>query len=104
MPRYVVERFFDKISDDEMLSYAARSDQLMQERFADITWDHSHICVDDAGAITTFCVYDGPDEATIREHAGAFGGHTISRIYEVADEVTPADVRARVAARATPSA
>jgi len=103
MPRYVVERYFDKISDDEMLSYASRSDELIRGRFRDITWDHSHICVDGEGAITTFCIYDGPDEETIREHAEAFGGHTISRIYEVADEVTPTDVRSRVAARATPA-
>jgi Protein of unknown function (DUF4242) len=103
MPRYVVERFFDKISDEEMLTYASRSDELIRGRFESITWDHSHICVDDTGAITTFCVYEGPDEETIREHAEAFGGHTISRIYEIADEVTPADVRARAATRATQS-
>jgi hypothetical protein len=97
MPRYVVERFFDKISDEEMLAAASRSDQMQQERFPEITWDHSHICVDDNGAITSFCVYEAPDEAMIREHAEAFGSHTITRIVEVADEVTPAEVRRRTA-------
>jgi hypothetical protein len=98
VPRYVVERFFGGISDEEMLAAAARSDQIAQERFPDITWDHSHICVDDEGAITTFCVYEAPDEEMVREHADAFGSHTIKRIFEVADEVTPAEVRSRVAA------
>src|SRR6266540_3848080 len=73
-----------------MLAAASRSDQMIQERFPEITWDHSHICVDDAGAITSFCVYEAPDQEMVREHAQAFGSHTISRIYEVADEVTPA--------------
>jgi uncharacterized protein DUF4242 len=96
MPRYVVERFFGEISDEEMLAAASRSEQIQSERYPDITWDHSHICVDDAGAITSFCVYEAPDEAMIREHADGFGSHSIKRIYEVADEVTPAEVRRRV--------
>jgi hypothetical protein len=95
MPRYVVERLFGSISDDEMLAAASRSDRMMQERFPDITWDHSHICVDGDGAITSFCVYEAPDEQTIHDHAEAFGSHTISRIYEIADEVTPTEVRRR---------
>jgi hypothetical protein len=98
MPRYVVERLFGKISDEDMLAAASRSDQVMQERFPDITWDHSHLCVDGDGAITSFCVYEAPDEQMIREHSEAFGSHTISRIYEVADEVTPAEVRRRTGA------
>jgi hypothetical protein len=102
VPRLVVERFFDKISDEEMLAYAARSEQAIQERFPEITWDHSHICVDDEGAIISFCVYEAADEDMVREHADAFGGHTIRRIYEIADEVTPADVRARTAASSQP--
>jgi uncharacterized protein DUF4242 len=98
MPRYVVERFFDKISDEEMLAAASRSDQVQQERFPEVFWDHTHVCVGDDGAITTFCVYEAPDEQMIREHADAFGSHSITRIFEVADEVTPAEVRRRVAA------
>ena len=34
----------------------------------------------------------------IREHAEAFGSHTITNIYEIVDDVTPAEVRRRVAA------
>lgn len=97
MPRYLVERYFDRISDDEMLALSAASDRMITERFPEITWEHSHLCVDGEGAITTFCVYEAPSEAVIREHAAAFGGHSISRISEIADDVTPADVRAAVA-------
>ena len=33
----------------------------------------------------------------IRDHAEAFGSHTISRIYELLDDVTPAEIRRRAA-------
>src|SRR5436190_5001741 len=98
MPRYVVERFFDKIGDDEMLALGRKSDQVKLERFPEVTWEHSHLCVDADGAITTFCVYEAPSEQMICDHAEAFGGHTILRIMEIADDVTPADVRAATAA------
>jgi Protein of unknown function (DUF4242) len=97
MPRYMVERFFDKIGDDEMLALGRESDRMAAERFPEVTWEHSHVCVDGDGAITTFCVYEAPSEQVIRAHAAAFGGHTISRIMEIAEDVTPADVRAAAA-------
>ena len=95
MPRYVVERFFDRISDDEFLALAKNSDRMIVERFPEVTWEHSHVCVGDDGAIRTFCVYEAPDVDAIRDHATAFGGHVISNVYEIADDATPADVRAR---------
>jgi hypothetical protein len=98
MPRYVIERFFDRISDDDMLAAAVRSDRMALERFPEITWDHSHVVVDDDGAIKTFCIYEAPDEQTLREHSDAFGAHVITNLYEVVDDITPEDVRRRAAA------
>jgi hypothetical protein len=95
MPRYMIERSFGDITEEEMLAAAVRSDAVARERFPDVTWEHSHVCVEDDGSITTFCVYDAPSEKTVREHAAAFGGHVISRLYEIADEVTPGEVRRR---------
>ena len=95
MPRYMIERSFGDISDEEMLAAAVRSDRVKQDAFPDVTWEHSHVCVEDDGSITTFCVYDAPSEDRVREHAAAFGGHVISRMYEIADDVTPAEVRRR---------
>ncbi len=34
----------------------------------------------------------------IREHAEAFGSHSITNLYELVDDVTPAEVRRRAAA------
>jgi hypothetical protein len=42
MPRYVIERFFDRITDDDMLAAAVRSDRIAAERFPEIVWEHSH--------------------------------------------------------------
>jgi hypothetical protein len=98
MPRYVVERLFGEISDEEMLAAANRSDHAALERFPEITWEHSHVCVSPEGSITTFCIYEAPDEDMIRQHAQAFGGHSINRIHEIAEDVTPQEIRKRVAA------
>jgi hypothetical protein len=98
MPRYVIERFFDRISDEDMLAATVRSDRIAAERFPEITWDHSHVVVDDNGAIKTFCVYEAPNEQMLRDHAQAFGMHEIYNVYEIADDVTPDDVRQRAAA------
>lgn len=93
----MVERSFGQISDDEMLAAAARSDQTATERFPGITWEHSHICVAPDGSITTYCVYAAPDEQVVRDHANAFGGHVVTRLHEIAEDVTPEDIRKRVA-------
>ena len=97
MGRYVIERNFGAISDDDMLAAALRSDEMAAERFPEIVWEHSHIVAGDDGEILTFCVYGAPSEEMIHEHALAFGSHTITRIYELLDDVTPAEVRRRAA-------
>ena len=97
MPRYVVERNFGAISDEDMLAAATLSDRMIAERFPEITWEHSHIVATDEGEILSYCVYGAPSEATIREHADSFGSHTISNIFEIVDDVTPDEVRRRAA-------
>ena len=98
MPRYVIERNFGSISDDDMLAASALSGDTIEERFPEITWEHSHVVATDDGEIVTYCIYDAPTEEMIRQHADAFGSHTITRISEIVDEVTPDEIRRRVAA------
>ena len=69
MGRYVIERNFGAISDDDMLAAAVKSDAVASERFPEIVWEHSHIVVGDDGEVLTFCVYGAPNEEMIREHA-----------------------------------
>jgi hypothetical protein len=98
MPRFVVERSFAQITDEDFLAAAVVMDRTVVERFPEITWEHSHVCVDEDGGITTFCVYEAPDAQAIREHAEAFGRHSVVRIYELLEDLTPLDVRGRAAA------
>jgi hypothetical protein len=98
MPRYLIERFFDRISDEDMLAATVRSDRIAAERYPEIIWEHSHVVMDDGGAIKTYCIYSAPTEEMLREHADAFGAHVITNLYEIVDDVTPEDVRRRAAA------
>ena len=68
-----------------------KSRKLLEEQFLDVTWVHSHVTVDDTGQVRTFCVYESPDEETIRQHAAALGYHVVGGIFEIAGDVTPED-------------
>ena len=100
MPRYLVERLFDDISDDDMLAAAIRSDTVRQSDFPDLSWEHTYVCVEDDGSITTFCIYVAPDEASIRRHGAAFGSHVVGRIWEIVDDMSPAILAEKLASRA----
>ena len=67
------------------------SRELTENDFPEITWEHSHVIVDDDGLVKTFCVYEAPDEAVVREHSKKLGNHTVDNLYEIAGDVTPAD-------------
>ena len=90
MPRYLIERQFD-ISEDRMPEVGRRSRQIVEEQFPEITWEYSHVAVDEGGGVKTFCLYGAPTEAVVREHAEQLGFHKIIAIYEMAGDVTPAD-------------
>ena len=90
MPRYVIERVYDEAVQDDMGSVGARSKSIALTEFPDITWEHSHIVSDDVG-IKSFCVYEAPNAERLREHAYRLGSHTITHMYVIAADVTPAD-------------
>jgi hypothetical protein len=90
VPRYLVIRKFT-VDADEMPEVGRRSKQIATEQFPQVTWEHSHVVVDDEGVVRTFCVYSGPDEGAIRAHAVALGQHTIDGLHEIAGDVSPAD-------------
>jgi hypothetical protein len=90
MPRYLVIRAF-QVGADQMPGVGRRSRRLTEEQFPEITWEHSHVVVDDDGLVYTYCVYDAPDEDAVREHAKMLGEHRIEGLHEIAGDVTPAD-------------
>ena len=90
MPRYLVERTFF-VSEQEMQEVGRRSREIAVEDFPEITWEHSHVIVDDDGNVKTVCVYAAPDAGTVQRHADALGQHRVESIVEIAGDVTPGD-------------
>jgi hypothetical protein len=90
MTRYLVVRSFD-VTSEEMPAVGRRSRELTEGDFSEITWEHSHVVVDDSGLVRTFCVYDAPNEEAVREHSKSLGQHTLDELHEIAGDVTPAD-------------
>jgi hypothetical protein len=86
----MIVRSFD-CAEAEMPQVGRRSRELIEQRFAEIVWEHSHVVVDDEGKVRTFCVYQAPNEDTLLEHSAQLGMHSIESIDEIAGDVTPAD-------------
>ena len=48
MPRYFIVGHFE-VGEDEMPPVGRRSRELTEQDFPEITWEHSHVIVDDEG-------------------------------------------------------
>jgi hypothetical protein len=90
MPRFMIVRSFD-VGEAEMPGVGRRSREIVDHELPEITWEHSHVVVDDDGKVRTFCVYDAPSEALVIEHSTRLGQHKIDSIDEIVGDVTPAD-------------
>jgi hypothetical protein len=90
VPRYVIERTYD-VGEDEMPEVGRRSRRIAAEQFPQIVWEHSHVVVDSDGTLKSFCIYEAPDEETVRSHAVLLGQHVVEHVYEIGGDVTPED-------------
>ena len=90
MPRFLIERTYT-VDADALPEVATRSKALGHQRFPEIVWEHSHVVLDTDGTPKSYCVYEAPTEAMVREHAGLLGDHFVEKIYEIAGDVSPAD-------------
>jgi hypothetical protein len=90
MPRYMIIRSFE-VGEDQMPDVGRRSRALTEGDFPEITWEHSHVVVDDEGLVHTYCVYEAPSEDVVLQHGSRLGKHTIDGVFEIAGDVTPAD-------------
>jgi len=88
--RYLVVRKFS-VAENEMPMVGRKSRQAIEEYFPEITWEHSHVVVDAEGNVSTYCVYDAPNEEAVREHSKELGLHYIAELFEIAGDVSPAD-------------
>ncbi len=90
VPRFIIVRSFD-VGEAEMPGVGRRSREIVENELPEITWEHSHVVVDDTGKVRTFCVYSAPGEEVVREHSSRLGQHQIDSIDEIVGDVTPAD-------------
>jgi len=90
VPRYLIVRSFD-VGEAEMPVVGRRSRELVEGEFPEVTWELSHVVVDDDGMVRTFCVYRAPNEEVVLMHATRLGQHEIESIAEIVGDVTPAD-------------
>jgi hypothetical protein len=90
MPRYLIVRSFE-VGEDQMPPIGRRSRELTEQEFPEITWEHSHVVVDDEGLVHTYCIYEAPNEEIVRAHSRQLGQHTLDELHEIAGDVTPAD-------------
>jgi hypothetical protein len=86
----MIVRSFD-VTQLEMQAVGRRSRELTEGDFPEVTWEHSHVVVDDDGKVRTYCVYAAPSVEVVREHASRLGSHEIDSLEEIAGDVTPAD-------------
>jgi hypothetical protein len=90
VPRYIIVRSFD-VGEPEMPTVGRRSREIVEDEFPEITWEHSHVVVDDDGKVRTFCIYGAPNQEMVLQHSSRLGQHRIDSIDEIAGDVTPAD-------------
>lgn len=93
MTRYLIERVWDPIEEEEMSDKARLSKRILKEndQFSSVVWEHSHTVMDEEGQLKSYCVYSSPNTELLRDHATMLGGHSIYHIYEIGGDVSPAD-------------
>jgi hypothetical protein len=88
MPQFVIEREIPgagSLSDTELQAVAKKSVGVLKDMGPGIKWLHSYVTGD-----KIYCVYQAPDEETVREHArrGGFPANRISAVRRMIDPDT----------------
>ncbi len=89
MPRYMVERDFQPITDEEMQEVVAAAAAAEREQFPDIQWEHTHVCQGADGGIKSFCVYTAPSAQVLYDHAQTFDTPSSHYVYELVGDLDP---------------
>src|SRR5207247_9588757 len=88
MTKFLIERKFH-VGEADMPEVSRRAKRIAIESYPEITWLHSHVVVDSAGTVKTYCIYEAPTEQIVRAHADALGLHDVEGVYKVAGDDTP---------------
>lgn len=87
MPRFLLERTLGEVTSEDLEAIAAKSSEIRDARYPQITWEHTHVVQTDAGA-KAFCVYESPDAESVKAHAAELGV-PIDRFHEVLTDLAP---------------
>jgi hypothetical protein len=90
MQRYIIQRNLGEVTDEQVETAAKNAKRVREEQFPDVVWEHSHI-VRTGDGLVAYCVYGGPNEARLREHAAA-SGLPADDIWEISADLDPASV------------
>ncbi|WP_332019966.1 DUF4242 domain-containing protein [Kaistella sp.] len=88
MPKYVIEREIPgagNLSPEELKAISQKSCGVINQMGPQIQWVQSYVTND-----KVYCIYNAPNEDTIREHAaqGGFPANSVSKITSIIDPVT----------------
>jgi hypothetical protein len=88
MPQFVIERDIPgagNLTDAQLCEISKKSNGVLKDMGPEIQWLHSYVTGD-----KVYCVYQAPNEETIREHArrGGFPANKISAIHRTIDPST----------------
>jgi hypothetical protein len=88
MPKFVIERQIPgagKLTAQDLKGIAQKSCGVLNDMGPKIQWLHSYVTDD-----KIYCVYQAPDEMTVREHAkqGGFPANSVSKVVTVIDPAT----------------
>jgi hypothetical protein len=88
MPKFVIERNIPgagKLDAETLKAISQKSCGVLSAMGPKIQWVHSYVTDD-----KIYCVYNAPDEATVREHAtqGGFPADSVARVTTIIDPTT----------------
>ncbi len=88
MPKFVIEREVPgagKLTAQELKEIAQKSCSVLNEMGPKIQWIQSYVTDD-----KVYCIYQAPDERTVREHAkqGGFPANSVLKVSTVIDPTT----------------
>jgi hypothetical protein len=88
MPKYIIERNIPGagiLSMGDLKAISQKSCGVLQQMGPQIQWVESYVAGD-----KIYCIYNAPDEATVREHAkqGGFPANVVTRVSNVIDPTT----------------
>lgn len=88
MARFLLQRTLGDVSREDLDRIAARSQEIRDARYPDITWEHTHVVRTGDGDATAFCVYSASDGERVKAHAAELGV-PLERFEEVWTDLRP---------------